>query len=185
MSAPAWRAETARLARRLSSAFRRIEERLGASEADLRRPGEEGGWSALETAEHAALMNHHVLLLLGKIAARCESRLSRGERPPTAPARPNEIGELGRLAERAFRWESPAHMVPGGHATPREVASALRRQRQRCLALLARMPEGEGALHAISMSVVGGKLDLYGYLALVALHLERHGAQIDRALRRI
>ena len=73
-------------------------------------------------------------------------------------------------------------MVPGGHATAREIAGSLREQRRRCLALLTRMRDGEGALHAISMSVVGAKLDLYQYLALVALHLERHGEQIDRAL---
>lgn len=179
MSATAWRAQTGRLARRLRAAFRRIEDRLGAPEAELRRSPAPGSWSALEIAEHAALMNHHVLLLLGKIAARCEARLARGERPPEELSR---FDSLERLAERGFRWDSPEHMVPGGHATAREIAAGLRHQRRRCLLLLARMRKGEGALHSISMSVVGEKLDLYQYLALVALHLERHGAQIDRAL---
>ena len=181
MSREVWRAETGRLARRLSSAFRRVEERLESDGASLRRAPPGGGWSALEVAEHAALMNHHVLLLLDKIAARCAEKAARGERPPPDPS---PLADLEKLAGREFRWESPGHMVPGGHATPREIAGTLRRQRRRCLALLARMREGEGALHAISMSVVGGKLDLYRYLALVALHLERHAAQIDRALGR-
>ena len=181
MSTAAWRAETRRLARRLSLAFRRIEARLRAPDAALRRAPAPGSWSALEVAEHAALMNHHVLLLVGKIAARCEARLASGERPPEEPSR---LDALEMLAERGFRWESPEHMVPGGHATAREIAGSLREQRRRCLTLLTRMRDGEGALHAVSMSVVGGKLDLYQYLALVALHLERHGEQIDRALGR-
>lgn len=179
MSAPAWRAETGRLGGRLASAFRGIEERLEASEETLRRSPGPGKWSAIEVAEHAALMNHHVLLLVEKIAARCRERLARGERPPKEPS-PSDL--LEKLAAPSFRWESPEHMVPGGHATAREIAVSLCEQRRRCLALLARMPDGEGALHSISMSVVGQKLDLYQYLTLVALHLERHGAQIDRAL---
>ena len=180
MSSHAWRVETGGLARRLTAAFRRIEDRLGATEEELRRSPAPGSWSAIEIAEHAALMNHHVLILLGKIAARCEARLARGDRPPEEPSR---FDSLARLAEREFRWESPEHMVPGGHATAREIAAILRDQRRRCIGLLARMRDGEGALHAIAMSVVGEKLDLYQYLTLVALHLERHGEQIDRALR--
>ncbi|MFN0008387.1 MAG: DinB family protein [Planctomycetota bacterium] len=179
MTDPRWRAGTRRLARRLAGGFRRIEERLGAPEEALRRSPGPGSWSAIEVAEHAALMNHHVLLLVEKIAARCEERLARGEHPPEEPSR---FEVLEKLAAREFHWESPEHMVPGGHATAREIAASLREQRRRCLALLARMSDGEGALHSISMSVVGEKLDLYQYLTLVALHLERHGAQIDRAL---
>ena len=39
----------------------------------------------------------------------------------------------------------------------------------------------EGALHTVRMSVVGERLDLYQFLALVDLHLERHLAQLERA----
>jgi hypothetical protein len=171
--------DSARLARRLDAAFRRIEERLKFPKEALARTPASGAWSAIEVAEHVSLMNHHVLILLEKIAARCEARLALGERPPAEPARADRLEEL---AERGFRWESPEHMVPRGHATAREIAASLREQRRSCLGLLARMPDGEGSLHSISMSVVGQKLDLYQYLTLVALHLERHGAQIDRAL---
>jgi hypothetical protein len=181
VSANAWRAETAALARRLDAAFRRIEERLRAPEDELRRAPSPGSWSALEVAEHTALMNHHVLLLAAKIETRGRARFARGERPQPEPTR---LEALEKLAERGFRWESPEHMVPAGQATAQEIAAALRNQRRRCLALLARTREGQGALHSISMSVVGTKLDLYGYLTLVALHLERHGAQIERALAR-
>ena len=158
--------------------MRRVEDGLRASGTELRRAPAAGSWSALEIAEHTALMNHHVLLLVETLAARCRARLARGERPPAEPSR---LDFLERLAGREFRWQSPAHMVPGGHATSRELAATLRAQRRRALALLARMRDGEGALHRVSMSVVGRNLDLYQFLALIALHAERHASQMDRA----
>lgn len=179
MNASAWRRETGALARRLSRAFLEIEGRLAAGGGALARTPGRGAWSALEIAEHVALTNHHLLLLVGKIAARARAKIARGEEPPGEPSR---LDHLERLAARDFAWTSPEHMLPAGQATPREIAGALREQRRRSLALLAAMRDGQGALHTISMSVVGERLDLYQYLALIALHMERHADQMDRAL---
>jgi hypothetical protein len=48
------------------------------------------------------------------------------------------------------------------------------------------MPGGQGSLHRIRMSVVGDddRLDLYQFLAVLALHLERHAAQARRTQER-
>jgi hypothetical protein len=167
------------LARRLSSAFNGIEVRLRAPADVLALSPGPGSWSPIEVAEHVALANHHLILLVEKIAARAQARARRGERPPLEPSR---FDLLERLASREFAWQSPPHMVPSGVATAREIAACLRGQRRRCLALLAGVRDGEGALHTISMSVVGGRLDLYQYLALVALHMERHARQMDRII---
>jgi hypothetical protein len=179
VGAKSWGEFVAGLALRLANTFAEVEAQMSAPREDLERPPGHAGWSALEAAEHVALANHHLLLLAEKIAARSRARLARGERPPEEPSR---LDSLEKLASRAFAWESPEHMLPAGGATPREIAACLREQRRRCLALLARMPGGEGALHRISMSVVGARLDLYQYLGLIALHMERHARQMARAL---
>lgn len=179
MSASAWRRETGALARRLSRAFGEIQRRLRDGGDALERPPGPRAWSALEIAEHVALTNHHLLLLVRKIAARARAKIARGEEPPSEPSR---LDHLEGLAARDFAWTSPEHMLPAGQATPREIAGTLLEQRRRSLALLASMRDGEGSLHAISMSVVGERLDLYQYLALIALHMERHADQMDRAI---
>jgi len=173
----AWGDEIATLARRLSKAFEGIESRLRWPEDVLAGSPGAGAWSPIEVAEHVALANHHLILLVEKIAARAREKARRGERPPPEPS---SLESLEQLAAREFGWECPAHMLPTREATAREIASCLRAQRRRCLELLAAAPDGEGALHTLSMSVVGGRLDLYQYLALVALHMERHARQMDR-----
>ena len=77
-------------------------------------------------------------------------------------------------------WETPDHMRPTGSLTTPETVALLSAQRRRALGLLARARDGAGALHAISMSVAGARLDLYQLLAFVALHMERHAWQMDR-----
>lgn len=180
MSPADWGAAADRTAHRLARASLAIEARLRAPSGILaRRPTESGAWSALETAEHAALVNHHLLLLVEKIAERARKKRSEGVAPP---AEVSPIDDLEKLSARSFAWESPEHMLPAGLATAPEIARALAGQRRRCLALLREMRDGTGALHAISMSVVGSKLDLYQYAALIALHMERHVRQMDRAM---
>ena len=169
-----WREEIPRLARRLARAFDGIEERLA---RPLRRTGA-AGWSAAEVAEHVALANHYLLLLAEKAAAKGIARRARG-----TPLHPEASSweRLERIAERDFAWESPEHMRPSGSITAREAAAMLRVQRRRALRLLERTRDGSGALHTISMSVAGTRLDLYQILAFVALHMERHARQMDRA----
>ncbi len=177
MTPEPWHVALPRLARRLDRAFKAIDERLGESELRPRRTHTPGAWTGLEVAEHVVLTNHYLLLLAGKIAARGIARARRGN---PAPEVASEWESLEAIASRDFAWTSPEHMVPSGAATARELRARLSEQRRRSLSLLLRTRRGEGALHSVSMSVVSVRLDLYQLLAFVALHMERHAAQIDR-----
>ena len=42
------------------------------------------------------------------------------------------------------------------------------------------MPDGQGSLHSIRMSVIDARLDMYGWLGLIAVHGERHLRQLER-----
>lgn len=135
-------------------------------------------WSPSEVVEHVALMQRYVLLLARKIAARGMKRASQGAALPDVPS---EVSMLQELAQKHFRWPHPAHMTPTGGRPRSELARELREQCAGFLALLAAASHGEGALHSVRMSVVGERLDLYQFVALVDLHLERHLAQLERA----
>jgi len=175
MAEPAdWiRALSAALELRFDELERWIElpEPLGSA-----RPAREA-WSPQEIVEHVVLMQRFVLLLTDKIAARARRRLAAGARPP---AQPSDFSILEELAAPTFRWSHPVHMGPTGGVAREDLLRELTSQRERCLAYLGRMPHGEGALHTIRMSVVGRRLDLYQYLALIELHLARHLAQLER-----
>ena len=168
-----WPDACARLASRLARAFEGIDRRLR-----RRPPAARGeGWSAEEIAEHVVLANHFLLLLAGKIAAKGVARRDRGI---PLPREASGFEHLERLAARDFAWETPEHMRPTRSVTASETAAILSEQRRRALRLLARTRDGAGALHSISMSVAGARLDLYQLLAFVALHMERHARQMDR-----
>jgi hypothetical protein len=135
-------------------------------------------WSPAEIVEHLERMQHFILLLAEKIAARGVKRSAGGAALPTAPS---DVSKLQELAQHRFRWNHPEHMAPRGGRARGELRRELDEQRMRFLDLLRRTPRGEGALHKVRMSVVGERLDLYQFLALVDLHLERHLAQLERA----
>jgi len=134
-------------------------------------------WSPAEIVEHLARMHHFVLLLAEKIAAR---GLRRSASSAALPITPSDVSQLLHLAQNDFRWPHPEHMTPRGGRARDELRRELDQQCARFLDLLRRTPRGEGALHAVRMSVVGARLDLYQFLALVDLHLERHLAQLER-----
>ena len=182
MSAASWRAATDELAARLSVAFAEALRWLDADEGvwgARERPRERPpSWSVGEVLEHLVLTHRHLLILCDKLAAKSANRRAEGRRPPDEPP---SHAELERLASAGVDWPAPEHMLPAGRATRSEVRAGLERDRARCLALLRSHPEGEGALHTISFSPAGQRLDLYGFLAVIELHLRRHLAQLERA----
>lgn len=139
-------------------------------------------WSVGEIVEHVVRMQRYVLLLVEKIGRRALRRLEAGERPP---ATLEATTELEILADADRAWTSPEHMRPTEGPARDQLALELAEQRRRCLEWLARLPAGEGALHSIRMSVVNRRLDLYGYLRLIDVHLARHLAQLERTLARV
>lgn len=146
--------------------------------ADFRpRPG---AWTAREVLEHVHLADRFLLLLAEKIAAKSARRLARGAAQDPVPP---SFAPLHRLRDRDLAWRHPPHMTPSGELALDALARELAADRERCLGLLDAMPRGEGSRHCIRMSVVGERLDLYGYLEVIALHADRHLDQLARNRR--
>ncbi len=135
-----------------------------------------GGWTAGEVLDHVALTNHFLLLTLTKWAAVAERRANRGD---PVPAGESDLARLDVIGERgSFAWPRPAHMEPAGRPAD-EVRAVLAAQHARCLALIARLPGGVGALCRVTMTVNDlGKIDLYQWLYFLAQHARRHLQQL-------
>lgn len=150
----------------------------------LRRPSSPEAWSTLEHLEHVALVNHFLLLTIGKGTATALRRA----RSQSIPAGESDLACLAPIADpSAFPWEPPGHMVPTGAKQPAEVRSELSGQLEQCRGLLERMAGGEGKLCSYTMSVYHlGKLDMYQWLFFLAQHGRWHLAflvrrEMDRA----
>jgi hypothetical protein len=127
-----------------------------------------------------ALTNHFLLILIEKGATKAlknahgldlATELANRQ---SARARLDEISQPG-----AFKWMRPDHMAPQGLKPGPEVAATLQQQLRQCLAVLARLPNGEGVLHRTSMTVNElGRMDVYDFVYFLAKHVERHLAQI-------
>ncbi len=179
-----WPRAIAQLRARIQRAFDALAPWLDAQPELLDFHPRPDSWSVGEVCEHVTLTNRYLLILARKIGIKSGRRLAAGRPWPDGPPR---FEHLERLGARTFRWERPEHMAPTGRAPMAALCEELDAQRAECLALLARMPGGEGTLHRIRMSAVEGddRLDLYQYLAVVALHLERHVAQMERNAREL
>jgi len=136
------------------------------------------GWSTREVGDHLALANRYLLILVRKLR---DKSLARAERGESFPCHAPVFEPLEKLASRELGWVHPEHMAPRAGASAAGVSESLRAQRNECLQILDQAPDGVGTLHGIRMSVAGQqKFDLYQYLLIIALHLERHVAQMER-----
>ena len=142
------------------------------------RPDYPGAWSGAEHLEHVSLVNHFLLLTIGKGCAKAARRAGRVPLPEAE----SDLAPLIPIADPdAFPWSPPSHMVPAGGEEPAELRARLRSQCSRCLELLAGMPGGEGRLCTIRMSVHGlGRLDMYQWLFFLAQHGRYHLALLRR-----
>jgi hypothetical protein len=170
-------AEVAELGASLERGFAALEGWLATPEPLWSSAPAPGAWSVREVLEHLALMQRFVLLLVDKVGERALRRRAEGA---ALPARLDPLVELDELARRGRRWPHPEHMSPTARAARQDLARELGEQRKRCRQWLERLPHGEGALHSLRMSVVGRRLDLYGWLRLVERHLWRHLRQLER-----
>ena len=136
------------------------------------RPPYPEAWTAAEHLEHVFLVNHFLLLTIGKGVA---TALRRARTQPI-PAGESDLACLAPIADPdAFPWEPPEHMVPTGKKPVAEVRDLLAGQRDKSLAHLERMGNGEGALCTFRISVYGlGKLDMYQWLYFLAQHGRWH-----------
>ncbi len=138
----------------------------------LQRPSYPDAWSAVAHLEHVSLVNHFLLLTIGKGTATALHRA----RSQSIPAGESDLARLAPIADPySFPWDPPGHMVPGGAKSPAEVRELLCSQLGRCLEFLERMGNGEGRLCSFRMSVYDlGRLDMYQWLYFLAQHGRWH-----------
>jgi hypothetical protein len=153
---------------------------FGQVDAWFDRPADErrfrpasGGWTIDQILEHISLTNHFLLITWRKAVATALRRAEEGEPIPEGEV---DLQRLQAIGERgSFAWAHPEHMEPCGETPAEEVRAHLRGQLDECLALLARIGHGEGALVRLHMSVNGlGRIDLYQWLYFLAQHARRH-----------
>lgn len=143
-----------------------------------RREQYQGAWSWGEHLEHVSLANHFLLLTITK---GCRIALKRA----VAGGIQEPESDLELLAPvalpGAFDWDPPLHMVPTGRRDAAEVREELKGQRDQALSLLGAMPNGEGRLYSIRMSVHAlGRLDMYQWLYFLAQHARYHLIFMER-----
>ena len=132
------------------------------------RPAYADAWTIAEHLEHVSLVNHFLLLTIGKGVATSLRRA----RTQLIPAGESDLARLAPIADpTAFPWEPPGHMIPTGTKPVDEVRVLLEAQHAQCLTLLGQMAAGEGRLCSYWMSVYGlGKLDMYQWLHFLTRH---------------
>ena len=170
----------AEISQRLTTAFDQLGDWLTAP-APLRSfHPVDGGWTVDEILEHVALTNHFLLILIEKGADKALKNAHGLDLATELAARQSARARLDEISQPgAFKWMRPDHMAPQGLKSGPEVAATLRQQLQQCLAVLGRLPNGEGVLHRTTMSVHElGKMDVYDFVYFLAKHAERHLAQI-------
>lgn len=134
-------------------------------------------WSIDENLEHITLTSHFLLKVIRKGVARA---IKRAQNQPVTETESNlEIVEPVGIAD-SFYWHRPEHMIPTGEKPMLEVRLLMRQQQKECLDLLSQIPNGEGSLYLVRMSVNNlGKIDMYQWLYFLALHAKRHIMQIE------
>lgn len=157
----------------IDDTFRRLDAWCGQPAGRLQhRPLYPYAWSAAEHLEHVALVNHFLLLTIGKGVATAVRRAR--NRP--YPAGTTDLARLDPIADpHAFPWEPPDHMIPTGTAIIADVQSLLAGQRRQCLQLLEQIGDGAGMLCSFRMSVYDlGTLDMYQWLYFLVQHGRWH-----------
>jgi hypothetical protein len=163
----------------LIRAEKNLNERLvKVDDESFARPAN-GGWSALEIAEHVTLTNHYLLKVIRKHTDRALSRAANMEGMPDEESNLEKMERVG--IQGSFEWPHPGHMTPTGKQPICEIRAVLQEQFNECLAILHKLKNGEGHLAKITLNVDNlGKMDLYQWLYFVAQHAERHCQQLDR-----
>lgn len=157
----------------IDSAFTRLDDLCACPAGYLHhRPLYPDAWTVAEHLEHVSLVNHYLLLTIGKGV---NTALRRARTIPV-PAGESDLRRLGPIADpSAFPWEPPGHMIPGGARPVCEVKVLLEAQQGECRGLLGRMGTGQGRLCSFRMSVHGlGLLDMYQWLYFLAQHARWH-----------
>lgn len=134
-------------------------------------------WSIDENLEHITLTSHFLLKVIRKGVVRSIKR-AQNQIIPETESNLEVIEPIG--INDSFYWHRPEHMIPTGEKPMSELRLLMREQQRECLDLLSQMPNGEGSLYLVRMSVNNlGKIDMYQWLYFLALHAKRHITQIE------
>lgn len=141
------------------------------------RPAD-SGWTIDEVLEHITLTSHFLLIVIRKNCDKAVKRAQRGEQPSENESDLELLQPVGLWG--SFVWIRPEHMEPTGAVPLAEVRVRMAAQRDECLDVLQRLKSGEGALVKVRMSVNEcGHLDIYQWIAFLALHARRHLTQLQ------
>lgn len=134
-------------------------------------------WSINENLEHITLTSYFLLKVIRKGVARS---VKRARNQPIKGTESNlKVMKPVGVAD-SFYWHRPEHMIPTGTNPISEVRILMGEQQGECLNLLNQIPDGEGSLYLVRMSVSQlGKIDMYQWLYFLALHAKRHITQIE------
>lgn len=150
------------------------------------RPAD-GGWTIAEILEHVGLTSHYLLILIDKSAVKA-MRKAQGIDPETLRSGhsfdPDRLNNIDR--HKSFPWVRPEHMEPTGKVAMSLIVNQLADQLVRCLVHLGELSNGEGLLHATTMTVDGlGRLNVYEYVDFLARHVARHITQIQQNIEEV
>jgi len=142
-----------------------------------------GGWTIRQILEHISLTNHFLLILIRKGTSKSLEIANNTEYSNLLIDYDLDWEKLKMIGEhRSFEWNRPQHMEPTNKIPLIEVKEKLFEQKQELLSLLNQIPNGEGVLYKIMMSVNNlGKIDVYHYLYFLVQHIKRHLMQMARA----
>ena len=146
---------------------------------------ENGGWSIIEILEHVALTNQYLMILIDKGIKKSLNKLETAdldEEVRESKFDKDRLDEVG--IHKSFNWIRPEHMEPTGNIDELELRAKLIGQFTACQENIDRVPNGEGVLHLIKMSVNDlGKITVYEYLYFLGKHAERHIQQMEKVRR--
>ena len=163
----------------LESAFEALDRCFELGEDALAYQPSGGGWSIAAILEHVTLTDHFLLLVIRKGRDKALKRAAAGMAIQGTESDLEALAPIGH--PDTFPWLRPDHMVPTGGLSSDDIRIRLHTQHQEALAILRSLPHGEGSLHLVRMSVRDlGKLDLYQWLAFLALHARRHHIEAQR-----
>ena len=162
----------------LTASFDALDARFDLPEAVRGYRPAAAAWRIDDILEHVSLTSHYLLIIIRKGVAKACKRAAT-QALPDGESDLQAIEVIGH--PDTFAWLRPDHMEPTRAVTSAAVRVTLRQQRAECLALLEQMGQGEGSLYTVRMSVQAlGKLDMYQWLAFLALHARRHDVEIGR-----
>jgi hypothetical protein len=173
-------AEVDRLLADAHDAFLAAVARIPAADRD-RRP-EPDLWSCAEVAEHLLVVERARggSMLRALEQARADGRLSQdGDTTSVAGTLP----AAERLLDRTRRIDAPAFVLPKGELTAAEAVAHLTAARDLTRSLLREFDGADFAAHRSPHPILG-ELDFYQWLVFLAVHQQRHVAQVgDIAVR--